>query len=159
MKKLRDGRHTRESAPIDQLNFREAQQGDLPFLSDSFYQSAHSGFAWRNVPSATYERYFGPLLEAALRRSELHVVTPKDDEREIVGWMALERKGKLDEVCVHYCYTMHIFRGRKLQNMLLASFGVQPKTAVNFSHSNDFSQAMARDRSYQFNPFLFLQGY
>lgn len=104
---------------IENLQVRFLEEGDMPFIYNSFLKSLkHSFFG---VPSEIYFNHLKLVLLKILERANVLVVHLKEDKSKIIGYCIHER---VDDIFVlHYMYIKHVFRNLGIGKNLLKSSG------------------------------------
>jgi len=93
----------------DTLIIREGAEDDIPFIYDSWLRSCEKdSYMAKPMEHKIWLEGFHPLMEAALGRSQVRVVSPLEDLRTILGYIVYE---KTELPVIHYVFVKASHRG------------------------------------------------
>ena len=91
---------------------------DLAILRDSWRKSYRLSPRTAKWPNEAYAVWIAQHMDKLLPRCRVAVARPPDWSDGIVGWVAAEQTA--DKFCVHYAYTIDMFRRQGVMTSLIA---------------------------------------
>lgn len=136
---------------------RDAQEGDVPFIFNSWLQSFRKGSFSKFVDNKIYFSEQHKLVERLLRRSTVKMAVDPNEPATIYGYTVYETIEGL--LTVHYCYTKHTFRAMGVQRQLLKNIEHDYSTAALYSHNTIIGARIAPRYNLVYHPYILLNYY
>lgn len=133
--------------PKELFDIRQAVQGDVSFITSSWFQSYRKGGCAPEVGFDKFKPGMGELIRALMFDGALYIAHPKGMSEEIAGWIC--REGST----VHYVYTTLAYRRLGVAT-LLTSF---PFPATQHSHETKAWVKFCGRFGTKFNPFTLMR--
>jgi len=137
------------------INLREAQDQDVPFVTNSWLKSyRHGGSMTKHVPNDVYYAQHHAVLERILPRGVVVVACDSGDPDHILGWMHSEL---LDEAFVlHYVYVKNSVRGHRIMRSMMERVLSSEDDRPRFhTHSTDAWRKLDMHKmGWVYNPYL-----
>lgn len=134
---------------------REAQEGDIPFIFNSWLQSFRSGLMPKKVDNTIYFSEHHKVIERLIKRAPTLIACDPADPATIYGYLCYE---KIDGVFVlHYCYVKHTFRAMGVMRQLLAATEQDFKNNSGvFSHMTMIFERLALKYNLIYHPYILI---
>lgn len=143
----------------DRYIIRDLRPGDVRRIFKDWLMSYRREKALRAVPNPVYFHWYHALIESLLVDSSVAWLVVCDPERPdvVVGWLCAQEFAN-KAFLVHYVYVSRTFRRWGIASRLLASLGVQKRTAVMCSNTTFAGECLlsARECELVYNPFLMM---
>lgn len=147
---LKSGAERPDNKPLPELTLREAEDGDVHFILNSWmksYEKAKCGdresraaeagsyeVATRAMSSRRYFRGQQALISALAARRRLLVACDAETPEYIVGWACGTLKDDPSELVVDYVYVKHGYRHSGVARELIRGLGWQPGLGIVATH-------------------------
>ncbi len=135
---------------------RPPKPEDVGFVFNSWLKSFRDGPAMQNMSNDVYYKGAHSCIEAIAKSSQSRVVVACDpaDENVIFGYGVAELFET--ELCIHWAYCKHTFRGFGLGKAIEHELLKNPHESVSFSCYSKLGRALLKNRSdYKYDPFRF----
>jgi len=133
------------------IAIRPATPDDASLVFATWLNAFKYGGSWaENVPDAIYFSHHHALIEAILLRPTARcLLLCKGDEPGFVyGWVVFEIPN-----VVHFCYVKKSFRGLGFGKRLIEATGIQPTSAIQFTHPTRKGLSWAKKLGAVLNPY------
>lgn len=133
---------------------RQATQGDVNFIFNSWLKSAHGNLPkLTEIPHNIFYSEHHKLLEKILRRCTVLIACDKNDQTVIYGYIVAEIIYGFP--VIHYVYVKQPFRRLGIAKMLLNCLETNNDSVIFTSHiSKSFNAHLSNKRHFIYNPYL-----
>lgn len=137
-----------------EINLRLGRLSDEPFIFSSWLKSYFVGSDFcADMSKTTFYAHHHKIVERILKRSQILIITPKDEDEIILAYMIREL-GSGSNIILHYIYVKEAFRGDGLASYLLKQAALPQKS--NITHLTNAKNMEYLRNKYEFNycPYL-----
>lgn len=134
------------------LTIRDAVEGDVPFIFNSWLKSFRTGSFCQFVDNSIYFTEQHKLIEKLLKRCKLKIACDANDPATIYGYIIYEQ---IEGIwCFHYVYTKHTFRALGVARELARSVEHDFNTLSVCTHQNRLISRIAHKYNVLYHPYI-----
>lgn len=137
-----------------EVNVRPAAQGDVSLIFSSWLKSFRNGTANCNVSNSIYFAEQHKLIEALMKRCEVHVACSTKNPGDIYGWICFERVQGI--FTLHYVYVKQTFRSLGVANALLNLTNHDFNMAGLYTHETKIAERLAAKFTLIYHPYILI---
>lgn len=133
---------------------RDVQEGDVPFIFNSWLNSFRKGSFTKFVDNKIYFSEQHKLIERLIKRATVKIAVDPADPATIYGYLVYEYvQGVL---VVHYGYTKQTFRAMGVLRQMLHSIQHDFSTAALYSHNTIIGSRLGHKYNLIYHPYILM---
>jgi hypothetical protein len=136
------------------IAIRDASEGDVPFIFNSWLESFRSGPVPKFVDNKIYYAEQHKLIERLLRRCTVKMAVDPADPAQIYGYLVCEQTEGIPTY--HYAYTKQTYRGMGVCRQLFKEVGHDSAVAAISTHTTVKGAPVSRRYNLIYHPYILI---
>jgi len=137
------------------IALRQAHQGDVPFIFNSWLKSYRNSKFSKNIPTSVYFSEHHKVLEEIALNDQIYVACNTEDESQIFGYVAAT---EIDGIfLLHYVYVKQPYRKIGLAKFMVESVRKKLDDLAFCTHLSNTMEKTAEKYNLIYSPYLALK--